>query len=367
MIRRSVLCLNNITNVKLDKVNDLVFEYKRYMQKIINIMWNHKFKGSYVDFIKLKVDVVTTLTERYKQCAIKQALGLVKSSRSLDGSKPIIHNISLELDERFVEIQPGENSFDVWIKLSVLKGRPILIPAKKHFHFNKFSGWKQLKSTRLRVNKRGLFLDVFFEQETPDIKTGSVEGVDLGYNKLAVLSNGQILGPELKQMIQKYYHRKNSHQIIGDYINHELKKIDLTNISILIMEDLKNVKYKSKLSRHTNRLLSHWAYRQALDKLGMIVEENRVRPCKYNPKYTSQVCNACFRKLIKAGNTYEEALKGARKKSNRKNERYECRCGWKVDADYNASLNIRDFGLLNGVYGPVVETFNSRNDILFER
>ena len=48
---------------------------------------------------------------------------------------------------------------------------------------------------------------------------------------------------------------------------------------------------------------------------------------------------------------------------SRKDERYECHhCGAKVDADYNASMNIRDFWLVYGQYGAIPQTyFNVRS------
>jgi len=74
----------------------------------------------------------------------------------------------------------GHNSFDLWIKLSILNGRPI--PTSKHRMFNKYvnAGWKLSKSCRLRKTDKGLFLDVFFEKEAEPVKEeGDIVGLDL--------------------------------------------------------------------------------------------------------------------------------------------------------------------------------------------
>lgn len=40
----------------------------------------------------------------------------------------------------------------------------------------------------------------------------------------------------------------------------------------------------------------------------------------------------------------------------RRDERFVCpQCGWKVSADYNAALNIRDRFITQGGYGPLPE------------
>lgn len=340
MIRRVILNLNYITDEKKEKVDFLIDEYIVFIQKVINTLWNHRVsKGMYVDKGLYK-NIKSNLTERYKQCAGKQALQIVKSQREKERkTKPVIHKKTMELDGRFVKIEEGNNSFDMWIKLSILNGKPIHIPTKRHYHFNKFynKGWEMKKSCRLRNTMKGLFLDVFFEKEDIDFKVeGDIVGLDLGYRKLAVLSDGQLIGNEFKDEIKKYYKRKKSHLIVREHINRELKDIDFSKMNILVIEDLKNVKKgkRKKNTRHTNRLLSHWAYHHARTKLEMLCEENRVQLMKVNPYGTSKACNRCGKWGI------------------RRNERFVCnQCGWKVDADYNASLNIRDRFISLGVYG----------------
>ncbi len=326
----------------------LIDEYLCFAQKIINTLWNHRItNGKFVDK-KWYEAIKTPLTERYKQCAAKQALQIVKSQNGRKNrTKPILRSTSLELDERFVKIELGKNHFDLWLKVSVLGHRPIMLPTKRHYHYNRFvqDGWTLKKSTRLRRTTKGLFFDVFFEKDDIPMKlAGEVVGLDLGFRKLAALSDGQLVGQNLKLLTERYYQRQNSHQITQEYINQELKQLDLTNIRILVVEELKHVKKgsKGKFSRYANRLLAHWAYRHTLTRLDRLCEENRVHLVAVNPRGTSKACGQC----------------GSR--GRRRNERFECpQCGWKVDADYNASLNIRERFLSQGAYGPLSQ--NSTN------
>ncbi len=210
MIRRATLSLNEATGEKKVAIDLLIQQYLIFLQKLINTLWNYKrFFGTFVPK-KWYKEIKSPLTERYKQCAAKQALAIIKSQRKREKkTKPIVHNASIELDSRFVKIEQGKNSFDLWIKLAILGGKPIYIPAKRHYHFNKFfnnSDWTPKKSCRLRRTDKGLFLDIFFEKEAEQIKeAGGAVGLDLGFRKLAVMSDGQIVGKELKEEITRLY------------------------------------------------------------------------------------------------------------------------------------------------------------------
>ncbi len=81
MIRRTTLSLNAATGEKKDAIDNLIVEYLSFLQHVINTLWNHKiFFGKLVPK-KWYESIKTSLTERYKQCAAKQALAIVKSQR----------------------------------------------------------------------------------------------------------------------------------------------------------------------------------------------------------------------------------------------------------------------------------------------
>lgn len=106
----------------------------------------------------------------------------------------------------------------------------------------------------------------------------------------------------------------------------------MSNIKEVVVEDLKNVKHKSKLRKKFNNKLQRWSYPKVLVKLSRLCEEKGVLFTKVNPRYTSQKCSCC----------------GLIQKNNRKGEKYECSCGNVMDADLNAAINIS----LMGVYSP---------------
>jgi putative transposase len=112
-------------------------------------------------------------------------------------------------------------------------------------------------------------------------------------------------------------------------INRICNKLDLYNVKELVLEDLKNLKHKSKLSTKFMNKMQRWSYPQVISKLGSLSEMNGIHFTKVNPAYTSQTCSKC----------------GCVDKDSRQGESFKClHCGNKIDADLNASINIARMG-----------------------
>jgi len=211
-----------------------------------------------------------------------------------------------------------------------------LIPSKRHIHFNKFKSWNKKKSARLRLRRDGqIYLDVYFEKKVQEKKQeGKLIGLDCGYKKLAVLSDGVKIGIDLEDKIEKISRKQQKSRAFNralternEYIDREIKSLDLKEVKGIVVEDLKSVKHgtKGKIRKEFNNKLQRWVYRYFLNRLEEHCEVVGVQLHKVNPAYTSQTCSAC----------------GYVHRSNRNGEIFKCRsCGYIDDADYNASLNI---------------------------
>ena len=378
MIRTSSHILKYSTTIKQETLDSIFEEYTKVVNSYIQILWSkeNKTSGSFLD-IHLLNAVDTWFSTRLKQCAGKQALQIVKSTYKknddlifkkykkvykycLKNSKftsitsvrfskfkkdryfrkrismPFFNGKSIELDQRFTIINENINSFDLWIKLWCIGNKiKLLLPTKKHVHFTKLrnKNFTLKKSCRLRKYNNNYYLDLFHEKESPILKDkGDTLGIDIGYKKLIVTSNNEILGKELEQVYKRIANKqqgsKNFKQLLT-YRNHQINEvinsISLTSIKELKIEDLKNVKYKSKFSKKFNNKLQRWVYSKVISKLERFCEENSVLLTKVNPAYTSQTCSTC----------------GTKDKTNRKGETYSCKvCGLLIDADYNAAINI---------------------------
>ena len=227
--------------------------------------------------------------------------------------------------------------FDIWMKLGSIGNKiKVLIPIKKHKHFNKYyenGEWKMLKSVRLR---RSGYADFFFEKEIELKNNGDVVGVDTGINKMLTLSNGFAVGENIKEKINKVNRKQQKSKAwvralteLHNYINQEINKLNVYEIKTLVLEDLTGISHKTKnrVGKTTRRLIGHWNNKYIVDRIKNIHEVNRVGIVFVDPEYTSQTCRRC----------------GHIDKGNRSGEMFKCKkCGFVGNADYLASLNIRD-------------------------
>lgn len=339
MIRQSRVSLKFTNKNKLKNLNSLLEEMLRVENLYIDELWKQQdFKSKFVDF---KVD--TYLSSRLQQALGKQALENVKSQRkNKKKHKPNVEKISFNLDNRFYDIKQS-NSFDIFLRLSSIGNKTyIKIPIKFHKHYNKLleQGFKLKNSIRILKRNNKIFIDFIFEKEELELRTeGKVIGFDCGYKKLLVSSERDFIGKNFEILYSKISRKKQSSKAFkrslverNNKINEILNSLDMSNIREVVVEDLKNVKHKSKLRKKFNNKLQRWSYPKVLEKLSHICEENGILFTKVNPKYTSQKCSCC----------------GLIQKDNRKGERYECSCGNIMDADLNAAINISHMG----VYSP---------------
>lgn len=330
-----------MTSKKKDLLNSLFIIYSFYLQKTIDLMWNKKIPIK-KNLSSKDIDWMNDLGGQYKQLIYKQASEIVRSCKFKKGkkSKPEIKNLTINLDERMIEVQESKNSFDKWVilKLPFIKeGKKrerieILIPIKEHKHSLKFKDWTMLST--IKISKT--YVSLTFQKEKPDMKQeGEVVGLDSGYKNLLVSSNGQFIGSEINSIYNKIARKtrgskafdralKERDNKIGKIIN---KELNLDNIKEIKVENLKNLKkgIKGKFRKEFNNKYQYWTYRQVLEKLERTCEENRVLFTKVNPAYTSRTCPKCH----------------CVDKKNRVGEKFLCiQCGYKNHSDVVGAINI---------------------------
>jgi len=341
MIRRVQLNIGYATTLKLQKLDEFCQESRRVINLYIDRIWKDKDFSS--KFITTKVS--TWLSARIQQCLGKQALETVKSQRKKKRKrhKPVFTKNTFNLDSRFIKFEQDVNSFDFWVTLTSLGNKlKLALPSKKHNHFNKFKRWTMRKSLRLRCNNGKYYIDVYFEKDAPTKKrAGKTIGLDIGYKKLIVTSDGKVYGRELEKIYSKISRKKQKSKAFkralverDNKTNEIVKQLPFKSLKTIVVEDLKNVKKNTRgnLNKKFVNKLQRWSYRDVLDRLCCLTEEHGITLKKVNPAYTSQTCSSC----------------GVVCKQNRKGEVYECACGLVLDADINASINI----LHLGVYSP---------------
>lgn len=255
-----------------------------------------------------------------------------------------IKSISISLKSDLWNSLSGE-SFNEFIKISTpyrnysTKNRyyKINIPIKHHRQSNKFKDWIRKNTIQLSKTNGNFYITFFYEKEDYSIKQhGESIGLDCGYKKLLSDSNGNHYGQELEQIYIKLANKKknskNYKQLLKykkNLTNRIVNSINFNPYNLVVVEDLKNVKHKSKLSKKFNNKLQYWSYKQVLDKLAIRSEEEGFYLLSVNPAYTSQTCSLC----------------GVVDKNNRNGEIYQCTsCGLLIDADTNGAMNILSRG-----------------------
>lgn len=340
MIIRSVKIHSPINKGKYEGIHSFLVTYNECVNYFIKRLWSeHKLEGrfldaKYVDGAKRHFN----LTARLIQCAGKQAVEIVKSQcEKSKRQMPRFKTLSATLDSRFWELGELTNEFE-WVKLQ--SGFKFFVPFKKSTMWRKWEqeGFTLNKSLRISIRHGKLVLEFFFEKDAPEFKTeGETGGLDLGYVNLATCSDKQVAGKHLNKFIRTFHKReKHTHETITNKCYQELKKLDLSNISSLVVENLKKVKNgtRGKFSRTHNRRLSHWLYAKVINWLAMRCEEQGIRLQFKSPYKTSQRCPVC----------------GKWDRRNRNGEKFRCIfCGHEDHADSVGSQNLKLLGLA-GVY-----------------
>jgi predicted RNA-binding Zn-ribbon protein involved in translation (DUF1610 family) len=280
----------------------------------------------------------TRLSYRYKNAALRQALGIVASWRSNDskGNVPVFEG-GATLSDKFVDLEfadhPGE--FDLYIRLSTLnKGDRILLPTKRTAPLNK---WLAMPGARL-VQGCTLFEDhVIVWVEIPDLPpkdTGDIIGIDMGVCKLIATSEGQFFGSDFRKVRDKVNRRHpgsrgrfRAMRERDQFINRCVNLLPWDRLKAIGMEDLVNLKKGKKPNRSKafRKALSPWTYRRVLGRLGEKATACRVRPVTVPAAYTSRECPEC----------------GAEDRLNRQGEEFRCvACGHQDDADKVGARNV---------------------------
>jgi putative transposase len=185
--------------------------------------------------------------------------------------------------------------------------------------------------------------------------TQEVVGVDLGLNHPAVTSNRHFLGERrwkeqerrifrirrklqakgtrsakrhLKKLSGKLFRQRRDH-------DHVLSKRIVQNTtpgSTIVLENLTHIRDTSKIGKSkkndTKRRLHSWSFAQFHTFLSYKAQEQGIQVVKIDPRHTSQTCSQC----------------GYQHRSNRRSQSlFLCRqCGFSLNADLNASRNIRE-------------------------
>jgi putative transposase len=338
VIKRSLKFSLKEANIAKKSFLDKLWEdYKQILEHFIDMGWSSKKLPVYADVKNLPFD--SRLSRRYAGCALVQAQAILKScfkklKRNKQVSKPEIKNVSLKLDERFVKIEEGNNSFNYWLAIrNPYEQSWIYFPIKSYDYANEnYQNWKLCKSVELLKQADNWYVKFIFEKEV-QLKEKKPKGLDIGYRKLIVSSDGEVIGKEMKGIIERIDRKKQGSKnwkqlkhYLKTEINRWLKQFINGRFSP-VLENLKNLKKNKKgvWAKAINRRFNNWLYAHTLERIKELCEVAGVQWHIVPAHNTSRTCPKC--------STLDKA--------NRQAERFKCiSCGFEADADYVGAVNV---------------------------
>ena len=348
--------------------NNFQFSYSKN-SKITTLHFDSKTQlelPTMLSTVKINQDInlETTLSARALKCCITQVLSIVrgdvekqrkrhyiisqlrskskkipkklrKATRINKPVKPDLSDLNQELNSICIDLKETNNHFDAFVRLksfSTIRNKTINLPVQYHRNSNKWSKQgKRLNS--FLITDKDVQIRYEIQHKSKKSKKSKVVGADQGLKDVVTLSDKQVTPKQdvhshsLESITKKISRKKKGSLSFSkaqahrkNFINYSINRLNLTDISELRLENIRNIRYKKRTSRY----MAHWMNTLIRDKLKRRCEEEEVLLTLQSSAYRSQRCSEC----------------GLVRKSNRKSKVYLCKnCGLEIDADLNASLN----------------------------
>lgn len=340
MIRAIKFSLSALTGTKRAAVEAVLREYRAAINFYCGSLW---YDAGKLDAVTLKRYSGGSLGYRQRSDCLAMALETViatKKAAKATGNPCSLPRVKggVRVSELCAKVEPSKGEeFDYVIKLSgLVKGAPIVIPVRGHRALSK---WLSVQGAKLKggcvISEKyiALYVEV---PDAPEKVRGIDLGLDTGYRKLAATSDGSFYGTDLKAICANVKRKKpgsrgkkRAQAARSQYINTELKKLPWLELRRIAVEDLTGLKLrvqnKDTSSKKSRKTMAPWTYRQVLNRIEQLAQENRVRLVYVNPRNTSRRCPAC----------------GWVAKENRVREDFCCvACNYSGDADHIGATNI---------------------------
>jgi len=314
-------------------------KYKEAVQYSVDMAWekglksHNSIRGECYYDIREEYDLQAQLAIN----ATKHASEMVKETNSKPEVKrkairynfPRSASVSGEWDELSLATIEGRKKFDINIPEC----------------YEQYLDWDVCESTLIKKRGKYYFCFVFAKEVNIDLSCCDnlkVLGVDLGVNKVAVTSDGNFYGTEVKRKrkerdefvaelqskgTHEAHHRLEEYgsrwKRFMDWKNHNISREIVDNLSegdVIVMEDLEYIRKNAKY----NEWVHKWGFRDLREKIEYKATLEGIRVVYIDPAYTSKTCSKC-----NSTDTY------------RRGGWFECKnCGCTLDADLNASRNI---------------------------
>jgi putative transposase len=246
--------------------------------------------------------------------------------------------------------------------LTTLQGRVRVSLILSEYHKQYLDGRWEIEPTAT-VSHKGLtwFLHLILTKDIPDSPSEVAIGVDSGIVRIATTSTGKVFkGGNIKHIRERRFKQRrdlqaarhksrNQRRLLKRLAGKERRSVDWllwnvaneiaaealkANAGTIVVEDLKGIRTRIRVSKK-QRLIHHgWPFSSLFAKIKHVGSKHGVKIESVDARNTSKTCHKCG---------YCDA-------ANRKSQTvFICvRCGHKSNADFNASLNVRDRRAFHG-------------------
>ena len=240
--------------------------------------------------------------------------------------------------------------------LTTLGGRVKLKLILSDYHRQYLGGAWRIEPTATVSHKgRIWYLHLIVTKDVPDSDSDARIGIDSGIVRIATTSTGKVFkGGIIKHIRERRFKQRrdlqsarhksrNQRRLLQRLAGKEKRSVEwlLWNVAngivdeavkvsagTIAVEDLKGIRARIKVAKK-QRLIHHgWPFSSLFLKLAHVASKQGIKVEPVDARNTSKTCHKC----------------GHCDHANRKNQTvFVCvRCGHKSNADFNASLNVRD-------------------------
>lgn len=312
---------------KIKELNKLLAFWQDQVNHKIKLFWTIKdIKGSYPPKEYCRGG-------RLVRDASVKAWQIIKGARKTkQKERPYFKGKEIDLNQFGAYIIPEleTKEFDIWFSVISLNPRQRLkIPCKRTNLFNKIvEKGKLSRSFRLLKIKNNYYIECFIHLAEKKKQNKNKIGIDVGLNNAIAISDGKILGKELKDLRRKTKWRSYKGKLSPQkqLLNHYAKLlVKLYPNTDFVVEKLL-FKGKRNHTKEFRRCNNTWAYNHLANKLRELGRLEGFQVIKVNPAYSSLKCPVC----------------GFTDRANRVSvEVFQCgQCGFKGNADCVGAWNL---------------------------
>jgi len=341
-----------------DHLSEFLRLYRDAVQLVVDRIWSINKKLSWKKLHRLFYSDLVKLGFRahHAKEIYVYAESLVESARSNGGRKPVLRKLSARIDK--YDYRLDLDNMVLTLKLhSDHEVKLRLITSRKRIE--KFKGWSNYEIV-VKYEDNEFWVSVYFRRTIKPLKPRTVMTIDLNFDNVTIAVftlDGRLAKlkrfktPHRKilthkiwiERIQRRYqrswrfikgvrraierHGERMRNISWDYshkIGDLIAELALKYQSLIILEDLDELRENNKKSREFNKKLGLWFYRRIQFCIEYEARERNLEVIKIDPRGTSSKCPRCGRKLV------EDKHRVLRCK----------KCNFIGDRDVTATLNL---------------------------